>query len=145
MRKYLYLMFFSALFFGGSGAARADVSLCNYSGGLLQFAVAHPVTDPYVTNLITGWTQLKNGRCVKAVVGTVSVDYPFYFLAADANADVYRPEGVERGYNFCVTTEPFERRGSWSKLQTDCPSGWFKIDFNGVIVRADTDKTLNFY
>ena len=130
---------------GGAGAARADVTLCNYTGGLLQFAVAHPVTQPYVTNRITGWTQLKAGRCIKAVVGTIQVSYPFYFLAADATATAYRPEGIERGYEFCVTTQPFERRGSWNKLQNNCPSGWFKIDFNGVEVPANSDKILNFY
>ena len=145
MRKIYFLMFFSALLFGGSGAARADVNLCNYSGGMLQFAVAHPITDPYVTNLITGWVQIKNNKCAKVVNGTLTVDYPFYFLAADANADVYRPEGVERGYEFCITTDPFERRGSWSWLQTNCPSGYFKIDFNGTMVKANSDKTLNFY
>jgi len=145
MRRFFFFMALSALFFSTSGAARADVKLCNKSGGLLQFAVAHPITTPYVTNLITGWTQLPNGKCVNAVVGTIDVDYPFYFLAADANADVYRPEGVERGYNFCVTTEPFERRGSWGKLQDNCPSGWFKIDFNGVTVQANSNRTLNFF
>jgi uncharacterized membrane protein len=145
MRKFYLIGLIWACMIGGTGAARADVTLCNYTGGLLQFAVAHPVTQPYETNFISGWTQLKNNKCVTAVVGKLSQSFPFYFLTADANADVYRPKGVDRGYDFCVTTEPFERRGSWNKLQTNCPSGWFKIDFNGVEVAANKDKTLKFY
>jgi uncharacterized membrane protein len=145
MRIIYMIGFFLVSMFGSMDAARADVTLCNYSGGLLQFAVAHPVTTPYTTNFIGGWVQLQSGNCITPVVGTLSVSFPFYFLALDANAEIYRPQGVERGYNFCITTDPFERRGSWQKLQNSCPTNWFQADFNGVEIPANTNKTLNYY
>jgi uncharacterized membrane protein len=130
--------------FGISGTAKADVTLCNKTGGLLQFAVAHPITTPYETNTIIGWTQLKNKKCVKAVAGRPDYSFPFYFLAADKDAIVYRPKGVDRGYNFCVTREAFERRGSWNKLQNDCPSDWFQMDFNYEEIPAGKNMTFTF-
>jgi len=134
----------ATLFAFGSTAAKADMTLCNKTNGLLQIAIAHPITVPYETKQIRGWLQLKAGTCNTAIVGDLGVAYPLYYFIVQEDFTVYQPEGVPAEYTFCVTGDAFVRRGSWKKLQTDCPSGWVQRDFYLHTIPPG-DFTLNIY
>jgi uncharacterized membrane protein len=127
-----------------SSSAQADVTLCNKSGGLLQIAIASPITEPYETNEISGWHQLRNGRCKTVINGYLGYKYDLYYFMVTDDFKVYQPDGAEGGYTFCITGEAFTRRGTWNRLQTKCPQGWVSRDFYKHTVKGpDLTITIN--
>lgn len=140
--KWISVLFALSMF--GSSAASADVTMCNKTGGLLQIALAYPITQPYETNEITGWHQIKNGKCKTMISGYLGTEYELYYFMVTEDFKVYQPEGAEGGYTFCVTGEAFTRRGSWSKLQTTCPTDWVSRDFYKHVVNTP-DLTITIY
>lgn len=140
--KWISAMLLLSIF--GSSAASADVTMCNRSGGLLQIALAYPVTQPYETNEISGWHQLQNGKCKTMINGYLGVAYELYYFMVTEDFKVYQPDGAEGGFTFCVTSEAFTRRGTWRKLQTSCPSDWVSRDFFKHDVTGP-DLTITIY
>jgi uncharacterized membrane protein len=112
-----------------AGAASADVTLCNKTSGKLQIALAHPVTIPYVTKEISGWWQIEPYTCSTPIQGDLGMSFPLYYFIAQSDGSVYQPRGEVAEYQFCITTDAFVRRGSWTKLQNICPAGWITRNF----------------
>ena len=105
-----------------SSAAYADVEICNRTRHRLQLAIAHLITDPYPTREISGWHRVSAKRCVTPVKGPRT--YELYYFIAYMDGKAYQPAGEDTVYDFCVTKKTFLRRGSWKKLQTECPPNY---------------------
>jgi len=130
----LALCFISAMW--TATAARADVEMCNKTDGLLQIAIAHPITHPYATNQIRGWIRIHPRECETMVAADGNVSFPLYYVMVQEDMSIYQPAGVRAEYPFCIRLAAFVRRGSWAKLQGNCPSGYALQDFYLYNVRS---------
>jgi uncharacterized membrane protein len=141
MRLILGTLFLCVL---SAAPSFADIHICNRTNSELQLIIASRVEVPYETKEIAGWHTIKPGTCKTPLTGDFTGESFYYYISYSSGARTWSTEGKTSTYRFCVQQKAFVRRGTYNKLQNDCPSGWYTREFYEEPVTA-TDFTLNLY
>jgi uncharacterized membrane protein len=120
-----------ALAFGaGSGAALADISICNQTAGTITLAAGYRGEDGQYHSV--GWYSAKPGLCTSMIYQPLADPYLFYRVDS--------PDFKGDGYAFCTEPDYFEITGDG-----DCEArGFVTQDFRMVdLGAARTNAVVN--
>ena len=117
-----------ALWAGLSGAALAELTICNDTDDLQSIALGYKGETDWSSK---GWWNVAPGDCAVVVSGDLKKRY--YYYHADSDGDVFRGQD----YLFCTQDKVFEIEGD-----TDCADrGFLSTEFREI----DTGETATTY
>lgn len=85
-----------------AGAAQAELTVCNRSGGAHTVAVAYHDGTAWVSE---GWWAIDPAACKVALSGKLTQRHYYYTVAGE-------PDFAGEGYTFCTTEKPFTLKGA---------------------------------